>query len=214
MFDVYLNKLCRKPLQNIARFVSNKGLSANAVTVSNIPVNISIFFCIWAKWYGLAIVLILLSRFLDGLDGAIARERHSSHPASGYLDIMVDYIFYISIPLGFVVADSHNAVAGAFVLAAYTFTGVNFMASAAAAAKLHLRSYAFPNKALYYATNIVEGAETIVYSLVVCIVPQFFVAISTGYAIILFITTPIILYFRWKEFLKSPYYPHLMEHIE
>ena len=214
MFDTYLNKLLKQPLRSIAKFFVKRKITANTVTCINIPVNILIFFCIWIHWYSITIVFILLSRFLDGLDGTIARETYSSHPASGYIDIMVDYLFYISIPLGFVVSDSQNAISGAFVLAAYTLTGVNFMASAAVAAKLHLRSYAFPNKALYYATNVVEGAETIIYSLAVCIFPQSFMIISIVYAIILFITTPIIVYFRWKEFFKSPYYAHFMEYTE
>ena len=66
-------------------------------------------------------VRLLLSRLADGLSGAVAR-----HTAHGFrrlsFDIASDFLFYGSVPLGFVLAEAAgNGAAGAFLLAAFYF---------------------------------------------------------------------------------------------
>jgi len=71
-----------------------------------------------AFWLGAA--LILVSRLLDGLDGAVARATTPTD-RGGFLDITLDFLFYASIPLAFAVArPDANALAAAVLLAAGT----------------------------------------------------------------------------------------------
>ncbi len=210
MVDKFFIKVLHSPLRAIAKFFSKVGISANMVTLSNVPLSILIFVSLLAKWYMIALILIIINRIFDGLDGAIARYNHTSNPASGYLDIMVDYLFYISIPLAFVLNDPQsNAIFGSLVLGGFVLTGVNFMATSSVATKLNIKNVSFPNKAIYYASNIVEGAETILYFILVCIFPQYFAPISMVVGILLFVTTPLLVFIRWKVFSKQKHYPSL-----
>ena len=48
---------------------------------------------LWFNLYSAAIAVILVNRFSDGLDGAVARKRGLTS-LGGYLDITCDFIFY------------------------------------------------------------------------------------------------------------------------
>ena len=66
----------------------------------------------------LVLGFILLNRLADGLDGAIARATSLSD-RGGYLDIVLDFLFYGAIPLGFALASpSQNALPAAVLLLA------------------------------------------------------------------------------------------------
>lgn len=54
----------------------------------------------WQGAFGAALGLWLTSRFLDGLDGTVARVRGRSTGIGGYLDILGDTVVYAAIPLG------------------------------------------------------------------------------------------------------------------
>ena len=43
-----------------------------------------------------------LNRFLDGMDGVVARATKTSSDFGGYLDIVVDFTVYGVVPLGIV----------------------------------------------------------------------------------------------------------------
>ena len=87
----------------------------------------------------IALLLILLNRVADGVDGAIAR-RLGSTDLGGYLDILCDFIFYAAVPLGFALARPENGAAAAFLIFSFVGTGSSFLAYAAIAAKRGLES--------------------------------------------------------------------------
>ena len=49
-----------------------------------------------AQAYGVALLLILLNRVMDGLDGAVARHAGATD-FGGYLDIVCDFLFYSGV---------------------------------------------------------------------------------------------------------------------
>lgn len=50
--------------------------------------------------YGSALLLWLLNRTLDGLDGVVARRTGRQSDLGGYVDIVADFVVYAAIPLG------------------------------------------------------------------------------------------------------------------
>lgn len=48
-----------------------------------------------------ALLLFLLSRIFDGLDGSLARARQLQTDFGGYFDILCDFIIYAMIPISF-----------------------------------------------------------------------------------------------------------------
>ena len=107
-------------------------------------------------------MLILASRIGDGLDGAVAKIAGKTD-LGGYLDIVLDFVFYGAIPLGFVLADpAANATAGAVLLLSFYVNGASFLAYAAIAEKRKLATTVRGPKSLFFTTGLAEATETIV----------------------------------------------------
>jgi phosphatidylglycerophosphate synthase len=134
-----------------------------------------------AEQFNLALVLILLNRVCDGLDGAVARQTHTSD-AGGFLDISLDFIFYSAIVFAFIVSHpEQNAVAGSLLMLSFTATGSCFLAFATMASKHNIDNPHYPNKSMHYMGGLAEGFETIVVLCLFCLVPQHFVSIALVY---------------------------------
>src|SRR3546814_1217422 len=65
--------------------------------------------------YGGALALILLNRLADGLDGAVARHARVSD-LGGYLDIVLDFLFYSGVVFFFAVGRPTKALPAAFLI--------------------------------------------------------------------------------------------------
>ena len=138
--------------------------------------------------FPLAIALILLSRLSDGLDGAIARIRGKTD-FGGYLDIVLDFLFYGAIPLAFIIYDpSANAVAGATLILSFYVNGASFLAYAVMAEKRALESRARGEKSLFFTTGLAEATETIAVFVAMCLVPAWFAVLAWVFAAICFYT--------------------------
>ncbi|HYW31831.1 MAG TPA: CDP-alcohol phosphatidyltransferase family protein, partial [Gemmatimonas sp.] len=113
-----------------------------------------------------AVVLWLVNRTIDGLDGTHARVHQQQSDFGGYLDIVLDFAVYAAIPCVLVVASPglQLAPAGVFLLAAFFVNAASLMYLAAilerrqigAASRGELTTVTMP-------PGIVAGAETVVF---------------------------------------------------
>ncbi len=110
----------------------------------------------------------------DGLDGAVARASVKTD-FGAYLDIVLDFIFYTGVILGFTLADSENAVVAAALIASFVGTGTSFLAYAIIAAKRGLETQERGKKSFFYSGGLAEGTETILFFFVICLWPNLFV---------------------------------------
>lgn len=80
-----------------------------------------------------SLLLWLLSRGLDGLDGLLARQYNKQSDFGGYLDILLDYVVYAAVPLGLVLGHpaQQNYLALALMLAAFYINSASWMMLAA-----------------------------------------------------------------------------------
>ena len=109
MFDARLRPLIDVPLNAIARTLSGTGITPNFITGVGFFLGLLAAGCLVLKLDYAALVFILGSRFMDGLDGAVARHAapRSRHPNAksqesdlgGYYDIVSDFLFYSGIIL-------------------------------------------------------------------------------------------------------------------
>jgi len=132
--------------------------------------------------YPVGLVLIVVNRTIDGLDGAVARATQPTD-IGGYLDIVADYVFYSSVPLAFVVANPvDNALPGAALLATFCLTCASFLTFAIIAGKRKLETDTHGKKSFFYSTGIIEGTETIAFLIAMAALPQWFPALAWGLA--------------------------------
>jgi phosphatidylglycerophosphate synthase len=139
-----------------------------------------------ADW---ALLSIALNRLADGLDGAMARLTQPTD-LGAFLDISLDFLFYASIPLAFVLADPvGNGLAGAVLIYSFIGTGCTFLAFAVLAAKRGTTSTAYPGKGFYYLGGLTESTETIAVFVLMCLLPQWFAVLAYGFAGLCGLTT-------------------------
>jgi phosphatidylglycerophosphate synthase len=147
-----------------------------------------------------ALALLALSRFADGLDGAIARQTMPT-ARGAFLDIVCDFIFYGAIPLAFALhAPTANALPAAVLLFAFYVNGASFLAFAAVAASKNLSSQKRGKKGLYYTTGLAEGFETIACFALMILLPGWFAWFAYGFAAICLITALARMLLAWDMF--------------
>lgn len=187
MFDAKLRPLIDPPLNAAGRRLAALGISADVVTLTGMMLGLAAGAALADGGFALALALIIANRLLDGLDGAVARARGLTD-FGGYLDIVADFIFYVSVPLGFALADPANALPAALLLASFTLTGISFLAFATIAAKRGIETAAHGRKSFFYNTGLAEGAETIAVFIAMCLWPDWFATIAYGYAVLCLLT--------------------------
>jgi len=180
MLDRPMRKLIDPPLNAVGRKLAALGIRANAVTLAGLIIGLFAALMIALGQPLLALIPLLISRIADGLDGAVARATEKTD-FGGYLDITADFLFYGAIPFAFVMMDpSANGLAGAFLITSFYFNGTSFLGYAILAEKNAMVTTAQGHKSLYYSNGILEGTETIVFFVLLCLFPAAFVPMAWG----------------------------------
>jgi phosphatidylglycerophosphate synthase len=199
MVDSALRSLIDPPLNAAGRVLAGLGVGANAASLLGLVIGVAGAAAIAVQEYGVGVVLILLNRLIDGLDGAIARARGLTD-FGGYLDIFADFVFYAAVPVGFAMADPANQLAAAVLLASFIMAGTSFLAWAVFAAKRGLTTRAQGEKSFYYMAGLAEGTETIVVFVACALRPDWFPVVAFGYAVLCVITGFARLALAWRVF--------------
>ena len=181
MLDARLRPLIDPPLNRMGRALAGLGVTANALTFTGLALGLAGAAAIAFGAIGWGLALILANRLLDGLDGAVARVRGPSD-LGGYFDIVADFAFYVSVPLGFGILAPGNALPAAVLIASFVLTGVSFLAFAVIAGKRGATTEAHGKKSFFYSTGLAEGTETIAVFIAMCLWPTWFPAIAYAYA--------------------------------
>ena len=177
------------PITNwFGRLIARGHITANMVTVFGFGLGVLAFFALIQAHYTAALILIAANRICDGLDGAIARHQGMTD-IGGYLDIVLDFIFYALIPLGFAMAQPEHALAAAVLIVSFVGTGSSFLAYAIIAEKRGMSTEIRGKKSLYYLGGLTEGTETIAVLIAMCIWPQFFPIFAYIFAFLCGVTT-------------------------
>lgn len=187
MFDAKLRPLIDPPLNRMGRALARAGVTANQLTFAGLALGLAGAAAIAFGHLNWGLALILANRLLDGLDGAVARARGPSD-LGGYFDIVADFAFYVSVPVGFGLLAPGNAVPALVLVASFVLTGVSFLAFAVIAAKRGLDTAAHGRKSFFYSTGLAEGTETIVVFVAMCLFPAWFAVLAYGYAALCVLT--------------------------
>lgn len=201
MLDKVMRHLIDPPLNRIGQTLAAKGATADAVTLVGLGLGLISALAIAVGLSGwLVLIPLLAGRVADGLDGAVARAG-SRTDFGGYLDIACDFAFYGAIPLGFVIRDpAANGVAGAFLLFSFYVNGASFLGYAIIAEKRGMQTDAQGEKSLFYADGILEGTETVLFFIALCLWPQHFVPLAWAFGSACLITATLRIYQARKAF--------------
>lgn len=161
MYDALLRRQKDRLLEPVARQYL-PAVPPNAISiVALVPGLLSVWAIAGGQlWLGLA--LWLLNRALDGLDGVVAQVHGKKSDFGGYLDILLDYLIYLGVPIGFVLAEPTPRLFWAliFLLASYP---LNILSWTLLAALLEKNQQADADRLTSFEmpSGLIEGAETV-----------------------------------------------------
>ncbi|WP_209787695.1 CDP-alcohol phosphatidyltransferase family protein [Ensifer adhaerens] len=184
MLDGAVRKHLDPMLDRVGAALARGGISANAVTIAGLVLGLVAAALIAGQFYLAGAILIVVSRLCDGLDGAVARATRKTD-FGGFLDIVLDFVFYGAIPLGFILADPQaNGLAGGLLLFSFYVNGASFLAYAIMAEKRAMTTDVRGGKSLYFTTGLAEATETIAVFLAFCLFPAWFSVLATLFAVV------------------------------
>ena len=169
MLDTPVRRRITPVLDRAARAPGVRALSPGAVTAVGLLVGIGACVAAALGAWALALVLWLLNRTLDGLDGAIARRRGPTD-LGGMLDFVADFVVYGGFVVGVAIAVPDARVACTALLAAYLLNNVALLSFASLVEKRRLE-YG-DERSLRFTPALTEGTETILAYVAFCLFPS------------------------------------------
>ncbi|KZF03814.1 hypothetical protein A2J04_26325 [Rhodococcus sp. EPR-279] len=163
MIDSFLRRHLESPLDRCARALDRPAITPDRITAAGLVLGLGSALAAGLQFWLLALVLWIVSRIADGLDGPLARRRSNTGGAGGFFDITADFVVYGTTVVGVAVGASagYDAPWWPFllVLLAYYINGTAFLAFSSIAER-NGRTID-DGRSLSFLGGLAEGAETI-----------------------------------------------------
>lgn len=184
MLDAPVRRVLGPALDRAAAPLDRLGVHPVAVTTTGWVVGVGACFAAGAGEWRLALVLWLLNRLADGLDGPLARRR-SPTDLGGFLDVLADFSVYAGFVVGVAVAVPEARLACVVLLTAYYLNGVAFLALSPL---LERRGATGDGRSLLFVGGLAEGTETVLAYVVLCLVPDHAETVAWVFAAVVGVT--------------------------
>ncbi|MDQ3184325.1 MAG: CDP-alcohol phosphatidyltransferase family protein, partial [Actinomycetota bacterium] len=150
-----------KPLYKLpALLLSERAVTGNALTWASLGIGA---LCLVTIAFGLntaALVLWLLNRLLDGIDGEVARLRKEASELGAFVDIVADFFMYGGLLLALAVQHPEARLALVVLFFAYYLNGTVFLTLSGILERL--KKERLTERGLHFRRSLTEGFETIV----------------------------------------------------
>ena len=208
MLDKHVLPLIQQRLVPVVDYLEKREMSANQVTVISFLIGMIAVILIAMNAYFIGLLLILINRMGDGVDGMLARRQQQPSDAGAFLDICLDFIFYQAVVAGFILSDAQFAFWGSLMMLAFVGTGVSFLAFAIFSEKHQFQRVDYPHKGIYYVSGLTEGTETIGFFCLICLFPDFFNSFCIVFIPLCVFTAITRIYFGYQQLAKLKHEDH------
>ena len=178
MLDRSARRLLAPALDAVGGWLAAAGVRPLAVTGAGWLAGVGACVAVGFGQWTLGLVLWLVNRLLDGLDGPVARRRGVTD-LGGFLDIVADFSIYAGFVLAVAVAVPDARVAALALLTAYYVSGTAFLALSSLIERRRSdlrssdrgRSDVGDGRSLRFVGGLAEGTETVVVYVLFCLFP-------------------------------------------
>ena len=170
MLDTVARRMTSPPLDSVARRAAGAGIHPTAITGAGWVVGVACCLAIVGGAWTVALVLWLLNRVLDGLDGAVARQTTPTD-LGGFLDIMADFSIYAGVVLAVAIEVPDARLAAAALLVAYYLSGTAFLALSSILERRRAQDHT-DQRSLRFVGGLAEGTETVIAYVALMAMPQ------------------------------------------
>ena len=141
----------------------------------------------------LAIILLLISGYLDMLDGAVARIANKQTVNGAVLDILSDRIVELGVIAGLILMDpGMRAMYGLLMLGSCYICVTSFLVVG-----IFIRNQG--QKSFHYSPGLMERAEAFIFFILMILAPQYFQVLAVLFSLLVLLTAGI----RIREFLQQ-----------
>lgn len=182
-----LERYCRSPYQRwfvmpIATRLSRK-VTPNQITCMAGFIGLMVLPALFFNFPMIAGVLVLLSGYLDTLDGTLARLNHTVSDMGSILDIIVDRIVEFAIVLGlFSVDPIHRGWMALLMLGSILICITSFLV-------VGIFTPNTSEKSFYYSPGLMERAEAFIFFLLMIFLPSAFNELALCFTLLVMLTT-------------------------
>ncbi|MDQ6746041.1 MAG: CDP-alcohol phosphatidyltransferase family protein [Actinomycetota bacterium] len=168
MLDQAIRARLEPTLDRAVGRLSPAGVSPQVMTAAGLLAGIGACVAAATARWDAALVLWLLNRLLDGLDGPLARRRGATE-LGGLLDFVADFVVYSGFVVGVAIAEPGARLACVVLLAAYLVNNVALLSFSSMIERLGLDLG--DGRSLRLTTGLAEGTETIAVYVLFCLLP-------------------------------------------
>jgi phosphatidylglycerophosphate synthase len=185
VFDTKLRTLIGPRLERAGARLASKGVKAGTVTAAAFTVGVGACVAAGFALWTLALVLWLVNRALDGLDGPVARATAPTD-RGGYLDVVSDFTVYGGFVLAVAIAVPDARLACAVLLLSFYVSGSALLALSSVLERR--RQNDSDGRSVRLTGGLAEGFETIVAFSLFCLLPSSAAVIAWTFAAVVGIT--------------------------
>lgn len=164
----------------LARF-----FSPNQITLLSLVVGLAAAPCIALEWHWLAAILLLLSGYLDTLDGTVARMTGRTSSFGAMLDITCDRLVEWGVILGlYAIAPSLRGLACIIMLGSMLVVITSFLT-----AGIFIRNDG--QKSFNYTPGLMERPEAFIFFMAMIFIPTWFSWLAALFSILVLFTAAL-----------------------
>ncbi len=180
----------------VARSLHRRGVAPIALTLLGLGLALAAAAAAALTWWVAALVLWLVSRVPDGLDGPVARIAGRASAFGGWADITADMAAYSAFVVGCAIGQPDAMLACLVLLFAYHVNASSLLAYAAAVATArperalggHPGTGAVDHRTLHLSRGLAEGTETIVVHALMVAFPAAMAPLAALFAVVVLLT--------------------------
>ena len=188
MLDHRLRAVLGPLADRTAAVLARVGVTAGALTGAGLALGVGAAAAAAAARWPLALLLWLVSRVADGLDGPVARRTAGATDRGGFLDLVADFTVYGAFVVGCAVGQPDARIALMVLLLTYYVNGTAFLAFSSVVERRRQHTGLEDERSFVFARGLAEGTETIVAHTLLVALPGAMATIAWGFAAIVAVT--------------------------
>jgi len=193
VFDARARRLLGPTLEGAGAQLADRGVQPLTLTAAGWLVGVGACVAVARQAWVVGLVLWLLNRLLDGLDGPVARHRGATD-LGGFLDIVADFSVYGGFVVGVAVAVPDARLGCVALLTAYYVSGTAFLALSSLVERRGgdgadpAGGHSGDGRSLRFVGGLAEGTETVAVYALICLVPGWAVGLVWVFTVAVAVT--------------------------
>lgn len=169
MLDARVRRAIAPSLDTIAAALDRAGVKPMWLTVGGLGAGLGACVAVATGQWGVGLVLWLVNRVSDGLDGPVAR-RSGATEIGGFLDIVFDFTVYGGFVVAVTIAVPEARFAALSLMLAYYISGTALLSLSSLLEKRRVDE-GHDGRSIRFTGGLAEGTETVLVYVLISLLP-------------------------------------------